>query len=77
MKRLYVRPAFRGKGVGRRLVEAIINEARLAGYAYMRLDTLPAMAAAVALYRSLGFRETAPCGNRPVAGAIYFELPLT
>lgn len=76
MKRLYVLPAFRGKGVGGAMIEALINSAREIGYRRMRLDTLPSMGSAIAIYRSLGFREIAPYRTNPVPGALFFELDL-
>ena len=77
MKRLYVRNAHRGKGLGRALAQAAIVTAREAGCARIVLDTLPKMGEAQALYRSLGFRETAAYLKEPTPGAICFELSLS
>jgi ribosomal protein S18 acetylase RimI-like enzyme len=77
MKRLYLRPAFRGKGLGRAIADRIIEEARQMGYQRMRLDTVePVMKDAVAMYRRIGFREIAPYCTNPIAGALYMELAL-
>jgi len=77
MKRLYLRPQFRRKGLGRALADRIIAEARRIGYQRMRLDTVePIMKDAVAMYRKLGFREIAPYRANPIAGAMYMELEL-
>jgi putative acetyltransferase len=77
MKRLYLRPQVRGKGLGRSLAERIIAEAREIGYRRMRLDTVePVMKDAVAMYRKLGFKEIDPYCANPIAGALYVELEL-
>jgi len=77
MKRLYLRPCFRGNGLGRALADRIIAEARQVGYRSMRLDTVePMMKDAVAMYRRLGFKEIAPYCTNPIAGALYMELEL-
>ncbi len=76
MKRLYVRPQGRGHGVGRRLAERAMEAGRAAGYAAMRLDTLPSMRDAQALYERLGFRDVAAYRANPVAGTRFLEAPL-
>ena len=77
MKRLYLRPKFRGHGLGRTLTDAVIAEARSIGYTRMRLDTVePVMKDAVAMYRRLGFKEIEPYCANPMSGALYMELPL-
>jgi putative acetyltransferase len=77
MKRLYLRPQFRGKGIGRKIAERLIAEARAIGYKRMRLDTVgPLMKDAVAMYRKLGFKEIAPYRENPMPGTLYMELEL-
>ncbi len=76
MKRLYVQPAQRRRGIGRMLAEAGVRDARELGYRSIRLDTVPSMTAATELYRSLGFVEIDPYRYNPLAGAIYMELEL-
>ena len=77
IKRLYVRPAGRGLGLGAGLSQAILDCARTAGYDRVRLDTLPTMLGAQTLYRTLGFREIPSYRHNPVVGTIFMELDLT
>ncbi|MGH8765330.1 MAG: GNAT family N-acetyltransferase [Burkholderiales bacterium] len=77
IKRMYVREAWRGTGLGRRLALAVIDEARAHGYRRLLLDTLPKLTGAIALYRSLGFREVPPYLEAPTPGALCFELRLS
>lgn len=76
MKRLYVRPSYRGTGLGRELVERILSKSKSLGYSHMRLDTLPEMTAAISLYRSVGFREIGSYRHNPVPGHFQMELDL-
>jgi GNAT superfamily N-acetyltransferase len=76
VKRLYVRPTARNGGWGRRLVEAVVAEARVIGYRELKLDTLDWMTEARALYRRQGFRECAPYYDNPLAGAVYMTRSL-
>jgi ribosomal protein S18 acetylase RimI-like enzyme len=76
MKRLYVRPAYRGAGLGRMLATRVIEEARTLGYEVLKLDTLPAMRAAQGLYAGLGFVETARYNDNPVSGVRFLALEL-
>jgi GNAT superfamily N-acetyltransferase len=77
MKRMYVRERARGSGLGRRLAVAVIEEARKRAYERILLDTLPKLTTAIALYRSLGFREIGPYLSCPTPGALCFELRLS
>ena len=76
MKRLYVRPAFQGHGIGRALAEKIIEEAKNAGYSHMFLDTVPVLADAVRLYRKMGFYETECYNDSPVETTLFMEYDL-
>ena len=76
MKRLYVLPRFRGRGIGRHLVEAILKQAHMMGYLRMRLDSIPGMGAAQTLYKSVGFYEIDPYRDNPNEGTAYYEIEL-
>lgn len=76
MKRLYVRPNFRGKGFGKILAEKVISEAKTEGYTKMYLDTLLSLDTAVKMYKKLGFRETEPYYNNPYPNVAYFSMEL-
>ena len=76
LKRLYVRPAFRGRNLGETLTRRIMDDARKAGYRYLRLDTLPGLKSALKLYRRLGFYEVEPYYDCLVPGTIFMEIAL-
>lgn len=77
MKRLYVRPRYRGAGLGRKLAYTIIEHAAALGYTLMRLDTLDTLKQAMGLYESLGFKKTGPYYDNPLPGVVYWERALT
>lgn len=77
MKRLYVRPSAQGRRIGRKLAEALIHEARQAGYREMRLDVLAEFKRARQLYASLGFVDAEPVSYNPVPGTDFLGLKLT
>ncbi|MBB6563576.1 ribosomal protein S18 acetylase RimI-like enzyme [Acidovorax soli] len=77
MKRLYVRKAFRGFGLGRELAEAMLDQARRAGYACVLLDTLDGMESARALYADLGFEQIPPYYHNPIAGSHYLKVDIS
>lgn len=76
MKRLYVKPEWKGRGVGKKLALAIIDEAKFRGYSFIRLDTLPTMEQAIQLYRSLEFYPIEPYRFNPIEGTLYMEKQL-
>jgi GNAT superfamily N-acetyltransferase len=76
MKRLFVRPRFRGTGLARTLVQRVIEEARGLSYTRIWLDTVPEMQSALALYRSFGFKPIGPYRHNPIPGASFLELEL-
>jgi ribosomal protein S18 acetylase RimI-like enzyme len=77
LKRLWVRPEFRGRNIGRALTTAALDAARAIGYRQIKLDTLPSiMPGAVALYRDLGFTDCAPYYHNPIPGSLYMECAL-
>jgi len=76
MKRLYVRPKFRGKQIGEQLIEKIIKAAKEIGYSYMLLDTLPFLKSAIRLYKKYGFYEISSYNNSPMETSIYMKLDL-
>jgi putative acetyltransferase len=76
MKRLFVRPRFRGQGLGKLLMEQIVAEARAVGYVKMRLDNLPSMQSAIRLYNAFGFVPCAPYYDTPLRGTVFMELEL-
>ena len=76
MKRLWVRPEFRGKQIGRKLAEEVISQARKIGYSLIKLDTVDTMKEAISLYQSMGFSETSAYRYNPIEGAKYMEFKL-
>jgi len=76
MKRLYVRPKFRGKQIGEKLIEKIIKDAKEIGYSFMLLDTLPFLKSAINLYKKYGFYEITSYNNSPMNTSIYMKLDL-
>lgn len=76
LKRMYVQPAFRGQGISRQLLDTALDTARHLGYRQIRLDSLPSMQTAIALYRSAGFTEIPAYRSNPVAGTVYLEKNL-
>jgi putative acetyltransferase len=76
VKRLYLRPAFRGKGLGRHLLEQVIERARAIGYEALYADTLPSLTDALSLYARLGFERVGPYSTNPTPGAVFVKLQL-
>lgn len=76
MKRLYVRPAFRGKQIGGRLIQQIVDDAREIGYSHMLLDTLPFLESALRMYRAYGFYEIPSYNDSPMSASVYMRLDL-